>query len=99
VTLEIENTSGVALTARAELIEDALRAFAMESLGMLLDAVRDMTDVPRQIADYYREKAREIRRLAWRSRSADVSRDLFEIAERFDRMADHVEKRIRAVAD
>jgi hypothetical protein len=54
-----------------------------------------MIDAPRQTEHYYREKAQEIRRFAWRARSAEVRLELFEIAEAFDRMANHVEKRIR----
>jgi hypothetical protein len=48
------------------------------------------------IADYYQEKAREIGRLASRSRSADVRLQLFEIAEVFLRMAAHVGRRMRS---
>jgi len=46
------------------------------------------------IADYYQEKAREIGRLASRSRSADVRLQLFEVAELFRRMAAHVGRRM-----
>jgi hypothetical protein len=38
-------------------------------------------------ADYYREKAEEIRRFAWRCPFPEISEELFELAERFDRMA------------
>ena len=60
---------------------------------------RDTTDAPLPNADYYREKAQEIRSLAWRSRSVEVRLELFEIAEMFERMADRVERRLRAAAD
>ena len=52
-----------------------------------------MTDTPQQTARYYREKAWEVRRSAWHARSAVVRLQLFQIAEGFDRMAAHVEKR------
>jgi len=60
---------------------------------------RDATDVPISNVDCYREKAQEIRSLAWRSRSVEVRLELFEIAEMFERMADRVERRLRAAAD
>jgi hypothetical protein len=50
-------------------------------------------------SDYYREKAREISSLAWRSRSVEVRLELFQIAELFERMADRIEKRLRLAAD
>jgi hypothetical protein len=52
-----------------------------------------MPDKPQGPARYYRDKAREIRRCAWRVRSPAVRLELFEIAEGFDRMAAHVDKR------
>jgi hypothetical protein len=58
-----------------------------------------MTDAPRPTAHYYREKAREISGLAWRSRSVEVRLELFEIAELFQRMANRVERRLSAAAD
>jgi hypothetical protein len=44
---------------------------------------------------YYREKAEEIRCYARRSRFLEITQELFELAERFDRMAAAVEKRQR----
>jgi hypothetical protein len=58
-----------------------------------------MTDPSQPIAHDYREKAREITDLAWRSRSVEARLELFEIAELFERMADRVESRRRAAAD
>ena len=49
-------------------------------------------------ADYYREKAREIRRLAGRVRTLEVALELLDIADRFERMAAFVERH-RAAAD
>jgi len=46
------------------------------------------------IADYYREKAREIGRLASQSCAADVRLQLFDVAELFRRMAAHVGRRM-----
>jgi hypothetical protein len=54
---------------------------------------------PLPSADYYREKAREISSLAWRSRSVEVRLELLQTAELFERMADRVERRLRAAAD
>jgi len=60
---------------------------------------RDATDVPISNVDCYREKAQEIRSPAWRSRSVRGRLELFEIAALFERMADRVERRLRAAAD
>jgi hypothetical protein len=49
--------------------------------------------------DYYREKAREITSVAWRSRSVEVGLELFQVAELFARTADRMERRIKAAAD
>jgi hypothetical protein len=54
---------------------------------------------PPPLADYYREKAREITSVAWRSRSVEVRLELFQVAELFARMADRMERRIKAAAD
>jgi hypothetical protein len=51
-----------------------------------------MDDRERHSPDYYREKAAEIRQLAWRVGSPDVIRDLLATADRFDCMAAVVEK-------
>ncbi|HUC10669.1 MAG TPA: hypothetical protein VL985_09630 [Stellaceae bacterium] len=44
-------------------------------------------------AEYYRNVADEIRQLAERSQLPEVRRELLELAERFRRMAEHVERR------
>jgi len=49
-----------------------------------------------QRADYYRQKAEEISQVAKRSRNTDVRLELLQIAELFERMADHAETRVRA---
>jgi hypothetical protein len=54
---------------------------------------------PPLLADYYRETAREITSLALRSRSVEVRLELFQAAELFARMADRMERRIKAAAD
>ena len=46
-------------------------------------------------ADYYGEKAEEIRHFAWRCRFLEIGEELFDLAEYFDRMAAAVEKRQR----
>ena len=46
-----------------------------------------MDDTERRSADYYREKAAEIRQVAWRAGSREVIRDLLATADRFERMA------------
>lgn len=43
-------------------------------------------------AAYYRKTAGEIRDLASKAHLPEVRRELFELAERFDRMASYVEK-------
>jgi len=58
-----------------------------------------MTRAVQPTADYYREKADEIRRSAQRASSAEVRLELLEIADLFERMADRVERRSRATAD
>jgi hypothetical protein len=52
----------------------------------------EMSTAARNPAEYYRQKAEEIRALAGRARTV-VRVELFEIAELFERMADRVEKR------
>jgi hypothetical protein len=49
--------------------------------------------------NYYQEKAREIARFASRARSATVRLELLDIADRFDRMAAYVERRINPGED
>ena len=53
----------------------------------------DMTDEPAPTADYYRQAAAEVRALAHAAQLPEVRRDLFELAERFDRMARYVSRR------
>jgi hypothetical protein len=43
-------------------------------------------------AEYYRQMATEIERLARQAQSAEVRRELLEIAERFRRMAERRER-------
>jgi hypothetical protein len=50
-------------------------------------------DVEPRTAEYYRDKAAEIRRFARQARSAEVARELLELAYRFERMADYAERR------
>jgi hypothetical protein len=52
-----------------------------------------LSDAKLVSADYYREKAVEIRQFARRCQSSEICEELFELAERFDRMAAAVEKR------
>jgi hypothetical protein len=54
-----------------------------------------LTSAPQPSAHYYREKAWEIRRFAWRASSTEARLELYEIAELFERMADRVERRTR----
>jgi hypothetical protein len=58
-----------------------------------------MTEALQPTADYYRDKADEIRRFAWRASSAEVRLELFGIAELFERMADRLASRTRTVSD
>jgi hypothetical protein len=44
---------------------------------------------------YYREKGEEIRQAARRATNDEIAYELFEIAERFDRMAAYAERRER----
>jgi hypothetical protein len=44
-------------------------------------------------ADYYREKAKQIRLYAGRVRTLEVALELLDIADRFERMAAYVERR------
>jgi hypothetical protein len=45
-------------------------------------------DVEPRTAEYYRDKAAEIRLFAWRANSPEVERELLDLAHRFDRMAE-----------
>jgi hypothetical protein len=58
-----------------------------------------MDDTERRSPDYYREKAAEIRQVAWRAGSREVIRDLLATADRFERMAAFVEKSSFQTAD
>ena len=52
-----------------------------------------MTDEDRQSrADYYRVIAEKLNRLAQRTHSGEVRRELLELAERFERIAEHAER-------
>lgn len=55
--------------------------------------IRGMSDAQQRTPDYYREKARQIWRLALRARAVEVRLELLDIADRFARMAVHVERR------
>jgi hypothetical protein len=44
-------------------------------------------------AEYYRRVADEIRDLAERSQLPEVRRELVDLADRFRRMAEHIERR------
>lgn len=54
-------------------------------------------------ADHYRERARALRVLAWRTRSSEARRELLALASRHERLADYVEAhrrdRLRARED
>ena len=50
-----------------------------------------MAQASRPSADYYRQKANEIKKLASTSRSAAVRLELLQIAELFERLADRVQ--------
>jgi hypothetical protein len=44
-------------------------------------------------AEYYRKVAEEIRQLAERTQAPEVRRELLDLVERFNRMAQHIERR------
>lgn len=52
-----------------------------------------VNDIERRTAEYYRDKAAEIRLAARRTTSPEVARELLELAYLFDRMAAYVERR------
>jgi uncharacterized protein Yka (UPF0111/DUF47 family) len=52
-----------------------------------------MTDTQQRTAAYYRKTAEDLRVLAGKAQLPEVRRELLELAERFDRMADYVETR------
>jgi hypothetical protein len=56
-------------------------------------------DVESRTAEYYREKAEEIRQVARRAHTFEVVFELYDIADRFDRMAAYVERRMKAEVD
>jgi hypothetical protein len=51
-----------------------------------------MADEQEPTAAYYRQVAKEIRDLATHAQNPDIRREMSEIAERFERMADYVER-------
>jgi hypothetical protein len=52
-----------------------------------------MAEEQEATAAYYRQVAKEIRDLATHAQNPDIGREMSEIAERFERMADYVERR------
>ena len=52
-----------------------------------------MDDVEPRAAEYYRDKAAEIRIVARRANSPEVARELLYLACCFDRMAEYAERR------
>ena len=52
-----------------------------------------MSDAQLPRAEYYRQTAEEIRRFARQSRFQEIGEELFQLADRFDRMAAHLEGR------
>lgn len=59
-------------------------------------ALRSMAAEAPPTAAYYRKVAAEIRDFAMKAQVPEVRRDLLDLAERFARMADFVEKRYPA---
>jgi hypothetical protein len=57
-----------------------------------------VNDLELPTAEYYRDKAAEIRLAARRISSPEVARELLELAYLFDRMAAYVERRRRRPA-
>jgi hypothetical protein len=57
-----------------------------------------VNDLELQTAEYYRDKAAEIRLAARRISSPEVARELLELAYLFDRMAAYAERRTRCPA-
>jgi hypothetical protein len=51
-----------------------------------------VSDAQRPRAEYYRQRAEEIRQFARQSRFLEIGEELFELADRFDRMAVHLER-------
>jgi hypothetical protein len=52
-----------------------------------------VSDVRLPRAEYCRQTAEEIRQFARQSRFPEIGEELFQLADRFDRMAAHLEKR------
>ena len=57
-----------------------------------------VNDLELPTAEYYSDKAAEIRLTARRTTSPDVARELLELAYLFDRMAAYAERRTRCPA-
>jgi hypothetical protein len=57
-----------------------------------------VNDLELPTAEYYRDKAAEIRLAARRISSPEVARELLELAYLFDRMAAYAERRTRCPA-
>jgi len=65
------------------------------ALSRVVPGASTVSDAQPVSANYYREKAEEIRHFERRCRFSEIGEELFELAERFDRMAAAVEKRRR----
>jgi hypothetical protein len=52
-----------------------------------------MSETEKATAERYRDTAEEIRLVAQRTRSPEIRIELFDLAERYDRMATHAARR------
>ena len=52
-----------------------------------------MSEMEKATAERYRDTAEEIRLVAQRTRSPEIRIELFDLAERYDRMATHAARR------
>jgi hypothetical protein len=52
-----------------------------------------VSDAQQPRAEYYHHTAEEIRQFARQSQFQEIGEELFELADRFDRMAAHLERR------
>ena len=52
-----------------------------------------MSETEKDTAERYRDTAEEIRLVAQRTRSPEIRIELFDLAERYDRMATHAARR------
>jgi hypothetical protein len=85
------SSSATGCHTRNQRQRSSVAVIGLGSLTVTFPWPRDDTEPP--TAEYYRDKAEEIRHVARRARNPEIARELLELALRFDLMAAYADKR------